>query len=322
MGNDPVNNVDPDGGNAIAGAVIGGITGFIAGGIVALANDGDPVKGAFLGAVGGALIGAGIGGGSELVNSLNISAKTVGQVAVPVLIQGSDQVAKRLAAQTVVTTVTNIATPSAPTSIPNNSGIDLRPVVNNAATKVTTPNNITQQPPVKRTTPPTANPRPRPTIPPPPTAGNATTAELAQRLIRGGRVGFAATHANRRFANDDANADDNIRDAAAGRAARTSVYGDAHGRPVNINPRLLSIIDALSQTYRLGISEIAGGDHSTNSQHYQGNAVDINSINGIHVTENNPYFRQLMRDARRLGIGLTIGPPSAGHATHVHLQLP
>jgi RHS repeat-associated protein len=39
MGNDPINNIDEDGGFSAPGAVIGGLAGFIAGGIYALAND-------------------------------------------------------------------------------------------------------------------------------------------------------------------------------------------------------------------------------------------------------------------------------------------
>ncbi len=64
MGNDPVNNVDPDGGfifNAMA-MVMGGVGGFVAGGIIAFANDGDIIKGALLGAAGG--VAAGMLGGN------------------------------------------------------------------------------------------------------------------------------------------------------------------------------------------------------------------------------------------------------------------
>jgi len=66
MGNDPVNNVDEDGGFSVPGAVIGGIAGFIAGGAYALAGDHDPVAGAFIGAVGGAALGG-------LIGSINFS---------------------------------------------------------------------------------------------------------------------------------------------------------------------------------------------------------------------------------------------------------
>ena len=64
-----MNNIDVDGLSA-AGAVIGGLAGFIGGGIYALANDKDPVAGALLGAGGGVLLGGLIG---------NINFKGVGQ---------------------------------------------------------------------------------------------------------------------------------------------------------------------------------------------------------------------------------------------------
>ena len=63
MGNDPVNIVDPDGGfvwDAMA-MVWGGIGGLISGGVIAMANGEDPVKGALLGAVGGTALGALVG---------------------------------------------------------------------------------------------------------------------------------------------------------------------------------------------------------------------------------------------------------------------
>ena len=36
--------------------------------------------------------------------------------------------------------------------------------------------------------------------------------------------------------------------------------------------------------WRYGVSEIAGGSHAPKSPHYQGRAVDINYVNGVHVT--------------------------------------
>lgn len=69
MGNDPVNLTDPSGGFSVPGAVIGGVAGFIAGGIYALANDKNPVTGALLGAAGGSLLGG-------LVGDLNFGGTT------------------------------------------------------------------------------------------------------------------------------------------------------------------------------------------------------------------------------------------------------
>ncbi|MFJ9589655.1 hypothetical protein [Streptomyces acidicola] len=49
--------------------------------------------------------------------------------------------------------------------------------------------------------------------------------------------------------------------------------------------------------YRISVSEIVGGDHSSNSKHYAGFAFDINHINGRHVGSGAPH-RGLMTAAR------------------------
>jgi hypothetical protein len=46
----------------------------------------------------------------------------------------------------------------------------------------------------------------------------------------------------------------------------------------------------LQKAYSFGVSEIAGGCHSANSLHYRGLAVDVNVINGKHVSSTNPYL--------------------------------
>jgi len=97
MGNDPVNNIDPNGGNIVTAAVLGGVGGFIAGGIYALANDKNPVTGALLGAAGGALLGAAVSGGAgDLLGSL--STKAVGQIGSRLIVQGAN-----IALQQIVT---------------------------------------------------------------------------------------------------------------------------------------------------------------------------------------------------------------------------
>ena len=141
-------------------------------------------------------------------------------------------------------------------------------------------------------------------------------AELARRIINSGRVTFSNLHPappNPQFRDDDANADDNINDAASGNQVHTSAYGHARGVLVNLNPRLLSMIDGLSGEYTLGISELAGARHSSTSRHYAGIAVDITSINGIIISSRNPYYRALMNRARAMGATEVLGPGTANH---------
>src|SRR5262249_53731016 len=133
----------------------------------------------------------------------------------------------------------------------------------------------------------------------------------AQRLMSSGRIRFADRHPgppNPRYADDMANADDNIRDAAAGGQVHTSEYGHARGRMVTLDPRLLHLLEQLSAEYDLSVSELAGARHGDNSRHYVGIAVDITAINGRAVGFNNPFYRQLMARARALGATEVLGP--------------
>jgi zinc D-Ala-D-Ala carboxypeptidase len=119
---------------------------------------------------------------------------------------------------------------------------------------------------------------------------------------------------------DNATANDNIRDAAAGRPAQRSSYGNAPGGKVALQRALLTGILHLTKEYKIGIAEIVGASHSRNSSHYQGNSVDINEINGTHVTIKNPYIKGIIKAAKRLGLKKVIQPPAPGHATHLHFQ--
>ncbi|MEO5341655.1 MAG: hypothetical protein H7837_14270 [Magnetococcus sp. MYC-9] len=53
----------------------------------------------------------------------------------------------------------------------------------------------------------------------------------------------------------------------------------------NVNADLAHIIEAVARGTgkNLNISSMAGGDHAKDSDHYQGKAVDINRIDGVHV---------------------------------------
>ncbi|MGP8299728.1 hypothetical protein ACTPOK_17730 [Streptomyces inhibens] len=73
--------------------------------------------------------------------------------------------------------------------------------------------------------------------------------------------------------------------------------------------------------YRVSVSEIVGGDHSSRSKHYAGLAFDINYINGRHVGSGAPH-RALMSACKKLGAKEVLGPGNAGHSTHVHCGWP
>ncbi|MGH2524869.1 MAG: hypothetical protein ACRDH2_20370 [Anaerolineales bacterium] len=122
--------------------------------------------------------------------------------------------------------------------------------------------------------------------------------------------------------NDNATARLNIEDTANGRPASRSNYGNAPGGTVSLDIRLLSGILKLAQTYAFSVSELAGGSHSPNSRHYAGVTLDVNVINGQHVGNAHPNFRNFMRDCRALGATQVLGPGDPGHATHIHCAWP
>ncbi|HEY0602728.1 MAG TPA: hypothetical protein VGD58_07445 [Herpetosiphonaceae bacterium] len=122
---------------------------------------------------------------------------------------------------------------------------------------------------------------------------------------------------------DGATPADNIRDAAAGRAANRSNYGTAPGGTVTLKHDLLYGMQKLKErydhTYR--VTAIAGGSHSSTSRHYAGVAFDVDRVNGQVVSFTYPHgpFQQHCRD---LGATEVLGPGDAGHDTHIHCAWP
>lgn len=121
---------------------------------------------------------------------------------------------------------------------------------------------------------------------------------------------------------DDANADENIQDVIEGNDADRSSYGNAPGGTVRLSDEVLDALDALARTYTYRVSEITGGEHSAGSRHYAGVAIDFDLIDGRVANASNPSQLAFRADCTALGATEVIGPPSAGHATHVHAAWP
>lgn len=147
-----------------------------------------------------------------------------------------------------------------------------------------------------------------------------STAALAQTILNNPNITLATAHSSGQV--DDANARQNIIDTAAGRPARRSSYGSAPGGTVPLNARLLEGLLALAERLTFAISELAGGGHSPNSRHYVGVAVDINAINGEHVSANHPDVRRFGERCAALGATEIRGPGDPGHSSHVHVAWP
>ncbi|MFD8547043.1 hypothetical protein [Streptomyces sp. NPDC059649] len=146
-------------------------------------------------------------------------------------------------------------------------------------------------------------------------------AALAQQILRTNGIALATTHVSR--PHPASSARQNIVDTAHGKGALTSPWGDRPNRRVALDTRMLGGLLKLRTRYgyRIAVSEIVGGDHSTRSKHYAGLAFDITHINGRHVGSGAPH-RALMAACRKLGAREVLGPGNAGHGTHVHCGWP
>ncbi len=113
----------------------------------------------------------------------------------------------------------------------------------------------------------------------------------------------------------------NIRDAAAGRGARTSCYGTAPCTRVQLSSKLVSSMVELRQRYeyRYFVTAISGASHSSGSYHYAGRAMDIDTINGVRINGNTSLTRGFMSACSALGAIEVLGPSNrSDHQDHIH----
>jgi hypothetical protein len=113
----------------------------------------------------------------------------------------------------------------------------------------------------------------------------------------------------------------NIRDAAAGRSAKTSCYGGAPCNRVQLSSRLVSGMAKLRQQYgyRYFVTAIAGASHSAGSYHYAGRAIDVDQVNGVKIQGNSSLARGFMSACSALGAIEVLGPSNrSDHQDHIH----
>ena len=114
----------------------------------------------------------------------------------------------------------------------------------------------------------------------------------------------------------------NLKDAAAGRPAKTSCYGTAPCNTVRLSDTLLESMRDITSVYGLNyfVTSVAGAAHSYGSLHYAGRAVDFDEVNGVLIRGDSPQARSLMAACRALGAIEVLGPSNdpAGHRDHVH----
>jgi len=156
--------------------------------------------------------------------------------------------------------------------------------------------------------------------------GGGTGSEL------GGASALLAAHADGRMVLTGPDAEgssalDNIRDHVAGLPARRSARGHLGATRVYLHPRMVSsMAKLLSLLGHYYVSSIAGGLHSANSYHYDGNAIDVAGVGGQWIAGDSVHARELMRLCVALGATEVLGPSSsvpgayydASHWDHVH----
>jgi zinc D-Ala-D-Ala carboxypeptidase len=155
-----------------------------------------------------------------------------------------------------------------------------------------------------------------------PGSGGSERQQLARWLLDSPATVFLRSHPG---GNDHypSTAGGEIEDTAAGRPAQLSPWGDAYKRGQHTVALSLDVLRAMKKLntekgYRFRVTEIAGGDHSTNSKHYKGKAFDVDTINGVQVSGNDGHHAAFERACRDLGADEVLGPGDAGHDTHVH----
>ncbi|MDI3403428.1 peptidoglycan-binding domain-containing protein [Streptomyces cavernicola] len=156
---------------------------------------------------------------------------------------------------------------------------------------------------------------------PDPGTPSGNRAALAEKILGTGGITLATVHPGGTHAGSTAR--QNIVDTAAGKGALTSPWSDRPNQRVALDTRMLDGLLKLRSQYghRVSVSEIVGGDHSSNSRHYAGLSFDVNYIDGRHVGEGAPH-RDLMAACRKLGATEVLGPGDAGHSRHVHCGWP
>jgi hypothetical protein len=143
----------------------------------------------------------------------------------------------------------------------------------------------------------------------------------AQRVLAAHRAGTLTLWDQTFGRFDGADPLSNITDAAAGRAARTSCYGNAPCTSVRLAGGLVNGMAALREQYgyRYFVTAIAGANHSANSYHYAGRAFDLDTINGVTINGDSALARNFMAACRALGAIEVLGPSNdSGHQDHIH----
>ena len=115
--------------------------------------------------------------------------------------------------------------------------------------------------------------------------GDGTRAELAAAIDDNSKITLLDYHVSG-ISDPDSTAQANITDTKNGTTAETSDYSDVGEREVWLSTDMLNgmLRLATEKGYTFLITEIAGGDHSSNSNHYRGIAFDADNMSVSNAT--------------------------------------
>lgn len=151
------------------------------------------------------------------------------------------------------------------------------------------------------------------------TGGSSTAASLAQSILNTSPVTLGTSSST-----VSGNPRQNMLDTAAGRAATRGCASNANcGLTVYLKKSMLQGMYDMSRSNSFYITSIAGGVHSTYSDHYAGLAFDIGIWNGVSLSSPNSAHTA----ARNACLAAGSDPsqtfnayydPPGGHSNHVH----
>ena len=148
-----------------------------------------------------------------------------------------------------------------------------------------------------------------------------TARQLASQVLSNSSITLATEHPS--GVHDQANARANIASVASGNLANRSHYRRAPGGTTELDPRMLQTMLALARRNSFSVSEIAGGSHTAaDSLHYQGQAIDINVLNGHAIVFNQPggYSTFLQQALAQGAERAFLERNDSGNGAHIHVQ--
>ena len=151
------------------------------------------------------------------------------------------------------------------------------------------------------------------------TGGSSTAASLAQSILNTSRVTLGTSSST-----TNGSPRQNLLDTAAGKAATRGCASNANcGLTVYLKKSMLQGMSDLSRSNSFYVTSIAGGVHSTYSDHYAGLAFDIDIWNGVSLSSPNSSHTAARNACIAAGSdpGQTFDAyhdPTGGHSNYLH----